>query len=243
MRIIRAKDYEEMSRKAADVISAVMTLQPQCVLGLATGSSPVGTYRHLVQRYENGDLDFSGVTTVNLDEYRGLDRENPQSYYWFMKEQLFSKVNVLPEHTHIPDGTEEDSQKACASYNEILEQAGQIDLQLLGIGHDGHIGFNEPADHFEQFTHCVQLTDMTIEANARFFASREEVPTEAYTMGIGTIMSARRVLMVASGADKAAILKTAFCGPVTPEVPASILQMHPDFILIADEAALSEMDR
>lgn len=243
MRIIRAKDYEKMSRKAADVISAVMTLQPQCVLGLATGSSPVGTYRHLVQRYENGDLDFSGVTTVNLDEYRGLGRENPQSYYYFMKEHLFSRVNVRPECTHIPDGTETDSQKACASYNAILEQAGQIDLQLLGIGHDGHIGFNEPADHFEQFTHCVRLTDMTIEANARFFESREEVPTEAYTMGIGTIMSARRVLMVASGADKAAILKTAFYGPVTPEVPASILQMHPDFILIADEAALSELDR
>lgn len=242
MRIIRAKDYEEMSRKAANVISSVMTLKPDCVLGLATGSSPVGAYRHLVQRFENGDLDFSGITTVNLDEYRGLDRENPQSYYYFMNEHLFSKVNICRDRTHIPDGTKMDSMDACGEYNDILKKVGQIDLQLLGIGHDGHIGFNEPDDHFEQETHCVKLTDTTIEANARFFESREEVPTEAYTMGIGTIMSARRVLMVASGADKAGILKAAFQGPVTPEVPASILQMHPDFILIADEAALSEME-
>lgn len=242
MRIIRAKDYEEMSRKAANVISSVLTLKPACVLGLATGSSPVGTYRHLVSRFERGDLDFSRAVTVNLDEYRGLDRENSQSYYSFMNSHLFSKVNISRTNTYIPDGTEPDSEKACGEYDRILERAGQIDLQLLGIGHDGHIGFNEPSDRFEMGTHCVRLAEMTIEANARFFSCREEVPTEAYTMGIGTIMSARRVLMVASGADKAGIVKKAFRGSVTPAVPASILQMHRDFILIADEAALSELD-
>lgn len=241
MRIIRTKDYEDMSRKAANLISAVMTMKPDCVLGLATGSSPVGTYRHLIRRYENEDLDFSRVTTVNLDEYKGLDRENPQSYYYFMRENLFSHVNIAPERTFLPDGTEQDSEKACNAYNEILHRAGRADLQLLGIGHDGHIGFNEPSDTFAKETHCVDLTDMTIEANARFFSSREEVPTQAYTMGIRTIMSAKKVLMVASGADKAKILREAFCGPVTPRVPASILQFHPDFVLVADESALSEM--
>ena len=241
MRIIRAKDYEDMSRKAANIISSVMTLKPDCVLGLATGSSPVGTYKHLIRRYENGDLDFSRVTSVNLDEYKGLDRENSQSYYYFMRENLFSHVNIRMENTYIPDGTEVDSEKACSAYNEILHNVGSVDLQLLGIGHDGHIGFNEPADTFAKETHCVDLTDMTIEANARFFASRDEVPTQAYTMGIQTIMSARKVLMVASGADKAKIIREAFFGPVTPQVPASILQFHPDFILVADEAALSEV--
>ena len=239
MRIIRAKDYEDMSRKAANIISSVMTLKPDCVLGLATGSSPVGTYKHLIRRYENGDLDFSRVISVNLDEYKGLDRENPQSYYYFMRENLFSHVNIRMDNTYIPDGTEADSEKACSAYNEILHNVGSVDLQLLGIGHDGHIGFNEPADTFAKETHCVDLTDMTIEANARFFASRDEVPTQAYTMGIQTIMSARKVLMVASGADKAKIIREAFFGPVTPQVPASILQFHPDFILVADEAALS----
>jgi len=241
MRIIRAKDYEDMSRKAANIISSVMTLKPDCVLGLATGSSPVGTYKHLIRRYENGDLDFSRVTSVNLDEYKGLDRENSQSYYYFMRENLFSHVNIRMENTYIPDGTEADSEKACSADNEILHKVGSVDLQLLGIGHDGHIGFNEPADTFAKETHCVDLTDMTIEANARFFASRDEVPTQAYTMGIQTIMSARKVLMVASGADKAKIIREAFFGPVTPKVPASILQFHPNFILVADEAALSEV--
>ena len=201
----------------------------------------MGTYKHLIRRYENGDLDFSRVTSVNLDEYKGLDRENSQSYYYFMRENLFSHVNIRMENTYIPDGTEADSEKACSAYNEILHNVGSVDLQLLGIGHDGHIGFNEPADTFAKETHCVDLTDMTIEANARFFASRNEVPTQAYTMGIQTIMSARKVLMVASGADKAKIIREAFFGPVTPQVPASILQFHPDFILVADEAALSEV--
>ena len=228
MRIIKTKDYDDMSRKAANVISAVMTEKPACVLGLATGSSPIGTYKNLIERYENGDLDFSQVTTVNLDEYKGLDHDNDQSYYYFMRENLFKHVNINMERTNVPNGMEPDSEKACQAYNEIIHSVGQIDMQLLGIGHDGHIGFNEPADHFPKETHCVDLTETTINANARFFASREDVPTQAYTMGIQTIMSAKKVLMVASGADKADIIAQAFFGPVTPQVPASILQFHPD---------------
>ena len=242
MRIIKTKDYDDMSRKAANVISAVMTEKPACVLGLATGSSPIGTYKNLIKRYENGDLDFSQVTTVNLDEYKGLDHDNDQSYYYFIRENLFKHVNINMERTNVPNGMEPDSEKACEAYNEIIHSVGQIDMQLLGIGHDGHIGFNEPADHFPKETHCVDLTETTINANARFFASREDVPTQAYTMGIQTIMSAKKVLMVASGADKADIIAQAFFGPVTPQVPASILQFHPDFILVADEVALSKVN-
>ncbi len=242
MRIIKTKDYDDMSRKAANVISAVMTEKPNCVLGLATGSSPIGTYKNLIERCANGDIDFSQVTTVNLDEYKGLDHENDQSYYYFMRENLFKHVNIDMNNTNVPNGMEPDAEKACEAYNEIIHSVGQIDLQLLGIGHDGHIGFNEPADYFPKETHCVDLTETTINANARFFATKEDVPTQAYTMGIQTIMSAKKVLMVASGADKADIIAQAFFGPVTPQVPASILQFHPDFILVADEAALSKVN-
>lgn len=242
MRIIKTKDYDDMSRKAANVISAVMTEKPNCVLGLATGSSPIGTYKNLIERFANGDIDFSQVTTVNLDEYKGLDHENDQSYYYFMRENLFKHVNIDMNNTNVPNGMEPDAEKACEAYNEIIHSVGQIDLQLLGIGHDGHIGFNEPADYFPKETHCVDLTETTINANARFFATKEDVPTQAYTMGIQTIMSAKKVLMVASGADKADIIAQAFFGPVTPQVPASILQFHPDFILVADEAALSKVN-
>lgn len=241
MRIIKARDYEEVSRKAANIIFSVMTEKPDCVLGLATGSSPVGIYKELVRRYEEGDLDFSQVTTVNLDEYKGLDKEDPQSYAYYMRDKLFSHVNIRPEKTFLSDGTQPDSEKACETYNQILHQAGCRDLQLLGIGHDGHIGFNEPADHFPKETHCVDLAESTIQANARFFDSRDRVPTQAYTMGIQSIMSAKRILMVVSGKEKAQILKLAFQGPITPQVPASILQLHPQVILVADEEALSEM--
>lgn len=242
MRIIKARDYDEVGRKAANIIFSVMTEKPDCVLGLATGSSPVGIYKELVRHYEEGDLDFSKVTTVNLDEYKGLDREDPQSYAYYMRENLFFHVNIRPEKTFLPDGREADSQKACEAYNQILRQAGQQDLQLLGIGHDGHIGFNEPADHFPKETHCVDLAEPTIEANARFFESREQVPTQAYTMGIQNIMAAKQILMVANGKGKAKILKEAFQGPITPQIPASILQLHPNVILVADEEALSEME-
>lgn len=239
MRIIKTKDYEDMSRKAANIIAAVVVTKPDCVLGLATGSSPIGTYRNLVDGYRAGDLDFSGVKSVNLDEYKGLPRDNEQSYYYFMHDHFFKHVNIDPKNTHLPDGTEPDSEKACKEYDKVIASMGGVDLQLLGLGHDGHIGFNEPNDEFDKETHCVNLTQMTIEANKRFFNSIDEVPKQAYTMGIATIMRAKCVLMVVSGKDKAQILKDAFFGPITPQVPASILQLHPNFILVADEDALS----
>ena len=238
MKIIRAKDYTDMSRKAANIISAQVIMKPACVLGLATGGTPVGIYKQLIDWYNKGDLDFSEVTTVNLDEYRGLPRENPQSYWSFMHNNLFDHVNVNPDRIHLPDGTNLDADAVCRHYDETIVRVGGIDLQLLGIGPDGHIGFNEPNSAFELGTHCVDLTESTIEANKRFFDKKEDVPRQAYTMGIQTIMQARKVLMVANGPAKAEIIKQAFFGPVTPEVPASILQMHPDFILVGDEEAL-----
>ena len=243
MKIIRATDYYDMSRKAANIISAQVIMKPNCVLGLATGGTPVGTYKQLVEWYNKGDLDFSEVTTVNLDEYRGLLREHPESYWSFMHKNLFDLVNIRPEAIHLPDGTNMDSAAECAHYDEIIRQLGGVDLQLLGIGHDGHIGFNEPGAAFELGTHCVSLTEETIEANKRFFdGDVNQVPKQAYTMGIKTIMQARKVLMVANGAGKADIVKKAFFGPVTPEVPASILQMHPDFTLVLDAEAASRLD-
>ena len=241
MRIIKARDYNDMSRKAANIISAQIIMKPDCVLGLATGSTPIGTYKQLVEWYKKGDLDFSEVTSVNLDEYKGLSRDNDQSYYYFMNDNLFSHVNICKERTHLPNGMEPDREKACADYNDVIATVGGIDLQLLGLGHNGHIGFNEPADTFELETHCVDLTESTIEANKRFFASYDDVPKQAYTMGIKTIMQAKKVLVVVSGKDKAGIVKQAFFGPVTPRVPASILQLHSDAIVIADEDALSEI--
>ena len=242
MRIIRAKDYREMSRRAAEIIASEVILKPDCVLGLATGSSPVGTYDELVKMYEDGALDFSEVRTVNLDEYCGLDITSDQSYVWFMHHHLFDRVNIKPENTHFPDGKQADAQKACAEYDAVMEKTGRTDLQLLGLGPDGHIGFNEPENFFPVGTHKVALTESTIQANKRFFSSEKEVPRFAYTMGVAGIMKARRVLMVVSGKSKAGILKEAFCGPVVPQVPASVLQLHPDFILVADEEALSEME-
>ena len=239
MKIIRAKDYEDMSRKAANIISAQIIIKPNCVLGLATGSTPIGTYQQLVEWYNKGDLDFSEVTSVNLDEYKGLERTNEQSYYYFMHDNLFRHVNIDLARTHLPDGMEPDADKACADYDRIIESVGGVDLQLLGLGHNGHIGFNEPGTAFEKGTHCVRLTERTIKANQRFFASADDVPRYAYTMGIRNIMHARKILMVVSGADKAEAVKRAFFGPITPEVQASILQLHTDVTLVADEAALS----
>lgn len=241
MRIIRAKDYDDMSRKAAAIIAAQVIMKPDCVLGLATGSSPIGTYANLVAGYEKGDLDFSGVTTVNLDEYKGLPKENDQSYYYFMNHHFFSKVNVDPARTFLPDGTETDSDKACRDYDQIVAGVGGVDLQLLGLGHNGHIGFNEPSNVFEAGTHCVNLTESTIEANKRFFASADDVPRQAYTMGIGTIMRAKKILVVISGKDKAKALKATCFGPITPQVQGSVLQLHNDVIVVADEDALSEI--
>ena len=243
MRIIHATDYEDMSRKAANIIAAQVVMDPACVLGLATGSTPIGTYQNLIKAYEAGDLDFSQVSTYNLDEYRGLSHDDPQSYHYFMKENLFDHINIDQANTHVPDGSDPDAEAACSEYDRIVEEAGYPDLQLLGIGNNGHIGFNEPNEAFELGTHCVDLKEETIEANKRFFDGNEDlVPKQAYTMGIKTIMQARKVLMVANGKGKADIVKKAFFGPVTPEVPASILQMHPDFTLVLDAEAASKLD-
>ena len=239
MRILQAKDYKEMSEMAADIIGAQVLLKPDAVLGLATGSTPIGTYEELVRRYEAGRLDFSKIKTVNLDEYRGLTRDNDQSYYYFMHSHLFDHININKNNTKVPDGMEPDALKAGQDYENIIKNYGGIDLQLLGLGNNGHIGFNEPGDEFIDKTHVVDLTESTIEANKRFFASIDDVPKQAYTMGIGSIMRAKRVLMVVNGKGKAEIVKEAFFGPITPKVPASILQLHNDFILIGDVEALS----
>ncbi len=237
MKLIRVKDYEELSRKAAWMLAAQIWIKPDCVLGLATGSTPVGTYRQLVRIYRQGDLDFSSVTTVNLDEYRGLPAEHEQSYARFMREQLFDRVNLAPDRTHLPDGMNPDADAECQRYEDLIQSLGRQDLQILGLGHNGHIGFNEPADEFPAATHPARLSERTIRANQRFFASAEEVPKEAYTMGIGTIMGAKKILLLVSGSDKADILCQVRFGPVTPEVPGSILQLHPDVTVLADEAA------
>lgn len=240
MIICRTKDYQDLSRKAANIIRAQVILKPDCVLGLATGSSPVGTYQNLVKWYQNGDLDFSNVSSINLDEYRGLRPDNDQSYRYFMDTNLFNHINIDKSKTFVPNGLEEDSQKACDDYDQIIETMGGVDLQLLGLGHNGHIGFNEPSESFPSGTHCVDLAPSTIEANKRFFASEADVPRQAYTMGIRSIMLAKKIVMVVSGEDKAEILKNVVNGPITPQVPASVLQLHRDVVIVADEAALSK---
>lgn len=239
MIIYAGKDYQDVSRKAANIMSAQIIMKPNAVLGLATGSTPVGMYAQLVDWYKKGDLDFSRITSVNLDEYRGLSGENEQSYRYFMNTNLFDHVNIDKTRTYVPNGMEEDSDKACEEYNEIIHSVGGIDIQLLGIGGNGHIGFNEPGDAFEKGTHVVDLTESTIQANARFFATMDEVPKQAYTMGIKNIMSAKKILLVATGESKADALYKSLYGPITPNVPASILQLHNDVTVVADEDALS----
>jgi len=240
--ICKGKDYKDISRRAANILSAQVIMKPDCVLGLATGSTPVATYQQLVEWYQKGDIDFSSVTTVNLDEYKGLSPDSDQSYRYFMNMNFFDHINIDKNHTFVPDGTQEDAQKACADYDNIIEATGGIDLQLLGLGHNGHIGFNEPSDHFEMKTHCVTLAQSTIDANRKFFDRIEDVPRFAYTVGMGSIMHARKILLLVSGEEKADIVKKAFFESIRPEVPASILQLHRDVIVIGDEAALSKID-
>ncbi len=239
MQIYVTNDYEAMSRRAAAVMAAQVIAKPDCLLGLATGSTPVGLYRELAAGCAAGDLDFSRVRTANLDEYAGLDGTHDQSYRYFMNKNLFDHINIDKANTHVPNGKAPDLEAECRRYEALLAELGPADMQLLGMGHNGHIGFNEPADAFIAPTHVVELTDSTINANARFFADRDEVPKKALTMGVGAIMRAKRVLMVVSGADKTAAVKAAFAGPITPRVPASILQLHPDVILVGDQAALA----
>lgn len=239
MRIINCHTYEAMSRKAADILAAQIQLKPNCVLGLATGTTPIGAYQGLIKKYESGSLDFSEVRTYNLDEYRGLTHEDPQSYHYFMNDQLFNHVNIDPANVHVPDGANTDADAACADYDRMVAEAGYCDLQLLGIGRNGHIGFNEPADEFSKGTHCVDLTESTIEANSRLFEKEEDVPRQAYTMGTQTIMNARCILVVANGENKAQAVRDMCFGPIVPACPASILQLHPNVFVVCDDAALS----
>ena len=241
MRTYITEDYQAMSRRAAHIIAAQVHLNPACVLGLATGSTPIGMYKQLIEWYKAGDLDFSQVKSVNLDEYVGLEPTHEQSYRRFMQVNFFDHININPANTNVPDGLAADPAGECAWYNEVIRKMGGVDLQVLGMGRNGHIGFNEPGNAFELETHVVDLTESTIEANARFFSSRDEVPRQAMTMGIKSIMMARKILLVISGEDKADIVKEAFSGPITPQVPASILQLHPYVTLVGDRPALSKL--
>ena len=239
MRVIIAKDSEALSRRAAIILAGQIIHKPESVLGLATGSTPVGTYSQLVSLHREGLVDFNDVITFNLDEYYGLSPEDNRSYAWFMQHHLFDHVNNRPENVHIPNGLAIDIDIECRAYEEKILRAGGIDLQLLGIGLNGHIGFNEPDLKFEARTHLVELDDDTIRANARFFDSAEEVPRQAISMGIKTIMRSRRIVLLASGAEKAKIVYDMIYGIITPELPASVLQLHPDVTVIADAEAAS----
>ena len=238
MRIYQEADYEAMSLRAARIMAAEVVRKPECVLGLATGSPPVGAYRQLSQWNQEGQLSFREVRTVNLDEYKGLEPTHDQSYRYFMQVNFFDHLDILRENTHVPNGMAADADAECKRYDELIRSLGYADLQLLGIG---HIGFNEPGSAFVAPTHVVDLTERTIEANSRFFASADDVPRQAMTMGIGCIMAARRILMVVSGEDKAQAVYDAFCGPIDPKCPASILQLHPDVVLVGDKAALHKL--
>lgn len=236
-RIIVAKNPEEAGKLAADKFEAEIQMKPACVIGLATGSTPLPLYRELIAREKAGKIDFTRVRSANLDEYKGLAPTHEQSYRKFMQDNLFDHISIKPENTIVPLGLAEDVAAMCKAYEEKIEEWGGVDLQLLGIGHDGHIGFNEPDTYFPEMTHEVKLTEMTIDANKRFFNSIDEVPRAAFTMGIGTIMAAKKIVMIVTGKDKKEILKKTFWGPVDPQVPASILQFHHDVTLICDEDA------
>ncbi len=235
MKFITVESYEKLSRQAANIIASQVIMKPDCVLGLATGSSPLGTYAQLTEMYENGDVDFSNVTSVNLDEYVGLSGDNDQSYRYFMNNNLFKSINIDMAKTFVPDGCSADLEKEGKDYDNRIKALGGIDVQLLGIGLDGHIGFNEPDDIFVGETHVVDLDPSTIDANARFFASKDDVPRKAITMGMMSIMQAKKVVLIANGESKKDILEKAFYGPITPRVPASILQLHPDVTVIYSE--------
>ena len=235
--IIKCKDEDELSRRAAFMVAETVHRDPRCVLGLATGSSPVGMYKTLIKICEGGTLDFSKVHTFNLDEYYPIKPDDPQSYRYFMNDNFFDHINIDKANTHVPHGDAEDPEAICEDYDLMIQEAGGIDLQVLGIGNNGHIAFNEPADHFPAGTHIVDLQESTIQANARFFASADEVPRRAITMGIGSIMQAKRIILLASGEAKAEAVRACIEGPITPTCPASALQLHPDVTIFVDEAA------
>lgn len=241
MKLIKVKDYDAMSSKAADFISAQVMEKKASILGLATGSTMIGLYGQLVGKYKRGELDFSAVKTVNLDEYIGLSSKDSQSYGYYMHEYLFKHINIKAGNYHLPCGVCTDVEEECKAYDFLIESLGGIDLQLLGLGVDGHIGFNEPADQFIKNTHFIRLDESTIQANARFFEDENDVPKFALTMGIGPIMAAKKILLCVNGKAKASILNKVLNGPVTSMVPGSILQLHQGLTVIADEEALSEL--
>lgn len=242
MRLIITDNYDEMSLVAANEIAELIKVKPDSVLGLATGSTPEGVYSKLIKLYENNGLDFSKVTSFNLDEYRGLDGNHTQSYRYFMNTKLFNHINIDKKNTHVPDGMASNITEECETYDKSIDSAGGIDLQLLGIGGNGHIGFNEPSDSLSLGTHLTALTKDTINANSRFFSSIDQVPTEAITMGLGGIMKAKKILLLASGEKKAPIIKKLVNGKISTKVPASILQVHRNVLIIVDKAAASMIE-
>lgn len=243
MRILVCKNYDEMSKKAAQIIASQVTLKPDSVLGLATGSTPIGMYKNLVRMYNDNELDFSDVKTFNLDEYYQLPRDNDQSYYYFMHENLFNHINIKEENINIPNGMNQDVEAECENYDTAIKNIGGVDIQVLGIGHNAHIGFNEPASVFEKGTNLVDLKESTIQANARFFESIDDVPKKAVTMGIGSIFTAKKIMLMAAGEGKAEAIYNTVHGNITPEVPSSILQLHEDVVLILDEEAASKLNK
>ncbi|MCD6335087.1 MAG: glucosamine-6-phosphate deaminase [Candidatus Latescibacteria bacterium] len=243
MRVIIEQNYDSMSKRAAEFVAGIVRNKPDCVLGLATGSTPIGLYKELIRMHQEEGLDFARVTTFNLDEYYGLAPEHDQSYHYFMHDNLFNHINVSPANINVPSGTAPDVNGACAHYEEMIEEAGGIDIQVLGIGGDGHIAFNEPGSSLASRTHLVTLDEETIKDNARFFEKEEDVPHLAITMGVGTILEARKCLVLASGAKKAKIIAEAVEGPITSQITSSALQMHPDTVVIVDEEASTAFAR
>ena len=240
MKIIITKNYEELSAKAAEVMLGVVKQTPEAVLGLATGTTPLGLYAKMISDHRENGTDYSQIRTVNLDEYKGLPRTHEQSYAYFMKKNLFEGLGIAPEQTNIEDGTAKDEKSECARYDALLEQLPR-DIQLLGLGSNGHIAFNEPGTPFGSGTHVVTLAESTVKDNARLFEDISEVPRKAYTMGIKQIMQAKKVLILASGANKAEAVYKMVKGEITEKVPASVLLLHPDCTLIADEAAAQKL--
>ncbi|PYI57101.1 glucosamine-6-phosphate deaminase [Paenibacillus flagellatus] len=234
MNILTFRSNEELNEAGAGIITGLVQTNPRAVLGLATGGTPVGIYEEIVKTYRKGMVSFKSVTTFNLDEYVGIPEDHPESYHAYMNKHLFDHVDVSRERTHIPNGNAPELEQECARYNQLLDDAKQIDLQLLGLGHNGHIGFNEPDHALVSGTHIVELKDETRQANARFFNSIDEVPTHALTMGVGTILKAKMILLVVRGADKAEIVHRALKGPITTECPASLLQTHPHVVVLLD---------
>jgi glucosamine-6-phosphate deaminase len=241
MKIMGTKNYAEMSKNAANIFAAEIVHNPKIVLGLATGSTPIGMYQELVKKYRKGFISFRDCKSINLDEYCGLGKDDEQSYVSFMNKNLFEQVDIKEENIHIPNGLNENAEEECERYDKLIQTLEGADIQVLGIGNNGHIGFNEPEDEFKSKTRQVDLTESTIEANTRFFDSKEEVPTKAYTMGIKGVMEAKKILLLASGSAKSEAILKMITGPITPSVPASILQLHPDVTIVADEEALEKL--